>query len=253
MMRLFQEELSFLTQGTWRHQPRKIDDLWYIGLKISQATLGATTKMGIRYAILPLSRRYRADRVFSMRRLNARFATDNLFSDVNSLNQNTCERVFSHTVGFNATYPMVSLIGESLGYSYRDFSHDFGIIEHLTFDGYSAQVSPNTLFMKTVRKYDTQYHISSSLIPNENRAEGSISELKKRWYRIMLKNKVPEILWDYGLVWISKTGDLSVSSSRYASGRTPLEYISGEKPKISEYLDFTFYDWVTYSANAGLG
>ena len=69
----------------------------------------------------------------------------------------------------------------------------------------------------------------------------------------MLKNKVPERLWDYGLVWISETGSLSVSSSRYASGMNPLEYITGETPNISEYLDFTFYDWVTYRANAGLG
>ena len=87
-----------------------------------------------------------------------------------------------------------------MGYSYREFSHDFGITEHLTFDGYSAQVGRNTLFMKTVIKYDTQYHILSARRLNENPAEGSISEINKRWYQIMLKKKVPERLWDYGLV-----------------------------------------------------
>ena len=69
----------------------------------------------------------------------------------------------------------------------------------------------------------------------------------------MHKNKVPELLWDYGLVWISRTGNLSVSSSRYVSGRTSLEYITGETPNISEYLDFIFYDLFTYHANARLG
>ena len=112
-----------------------------------------------------------------MRRLNAQFATDTLFSDVKSLNQNTCAQVFSHKVGFNATYPMVSSKGDSLGYSYIDFSHDFVITEYLTLDGYSAQVGRNTLFMKTVRKYETQYHISSPRRPNENPDEGSIREL----------------------------------------------------------------------------
>ena len=199
-----------------------IYELWCIGIKRSQSTLGANTKRGIRSAILPLERRYRSDRVLSIRRLNVRFATYTLFSDVKSLNQNTCAQVFSHKVGFNATYQMVSSTGESLGYLYRDFRHDFGIPEHLTFDGYSAQVGQNTLFMKTVRKYDTQYHISSPSRPNENPAEGSISELKKIWYRIMLKNEAPERLWDYGLLWISETGNLSVLSSHYASGRTPL-------------------------------
>ena len=107
--------------------------------------------------------------------------------------------------------------------------------------------------MKTVRKYDTQYHISIPSRPNENPSEGPIRKIKKTWYCMILKNKVPERLWDYGLGWISKTGNLSISISRYSSGRTPLEYSTGETSDISEYLDFTFYDWVTYRVNYGLG
>ena len=96
-----------------------------------------------------------------MRRLNARFAPDTLFSDVKSLNQNKCAQVFSHKVGFNSTYPMKSSTWDSLEYSYRDFSHDFGIPENLTCYGYSSQVVWNKLFMRTVRKYDTQSRIVS--------------------------------------------------------------------------------------------
>ena len=93
-----------------------IADLWCIVLKILHATLVSTTQMVIGSARLPLARRYRADRFFSMRRLNAPFLTDTLFSDVRSINQNTCAQVFLHKVGFNATYPMVSSTGDSLGY-----------------------------------------------------------------------------------------------------------------------------------------
>ena len=32
-----------------------------------------------------------------------------------------------------------------------------------------------------------------------------------------------------------------------------MEYITGYTPDIREYLDLTFYDWVTYRTNAGLG
>ena len=32
-----------------------------------------------------------------------------------------------------------------------------------------------------------------------------------------------------------------------------MEIITGETPDLSEYLDFGFYDWVTYRNNAGLG
>ena len=69
----------------------------------------------------------------------------------------------------------------------------------------------------------------------------------------MLKNNVPERLWNYGLIWISETGNLSVLSPRYASRRTTLEYITEETPDITEYLDYNFYDLFTYCENAGLG
>ena len=77
--------------------------------------------------------------------------------------------------------------------------------------------------MKTINKCGMIYHISGPIRPNDNPVESTICEIKKRWYRIMLKNKVPNILWDYGLIWIFETVNLSVSSSQYASGRTPLD------------------------------
>ena len=69
------ERITFVSHA--RHLKASAElfsDLWCIGLKRAQATLGANTQRVIRYAILSLSKRYRADRVFSMRRLDARFA-----------------------------------------------------------------------------------------------------------------------------------------------------------------------------------
>ena len=68
---------------------------------------------------------------------------------------------------------------------------------------------------------------------------------------IMLKSKVPNRLWDYRLIWICETVNISVSSSQYVSGRTTLKYIKGDITDISEYLDFTYYDWVKYHTNDG--
>lgn len=57
-----------------------------------------------------------------------------------------------------------------------------------------------------------------------------------------------------GFVWVlCETENLCANFSKYAEGRTPLEIITGETPDISEYLDFEFYDWVTFRSNAGLG
>ena len=55
----------------------------------------------------------------------------------------------------------------------------------------------------------------------------------------------------YGFV--KPEASLSISSSRDANGRTPIEIITGETSDISKYLDFGFYDWVVYHSNAGLG
>ena len=32
-----------------------------------------------------------------------------------------------------------------------------------------------------------------------------------------------------------------------------MEEVTGDTPDISEYLDITFYDWVWYKNNAGVG
>ena len=91
-----------------------ISDLWCIGIKKATVTLDATTKRGTRSDILPLYRRYRAGRVYSLKRLNARFATDTLFLDIKSLNKNVCAQVFSNKVGFSETYPMLSGLGDTI-------------------------------------------------------------------------------------------------------------------------------------------
>ena len=231
----------------------KLADLWGVGPSKAAATIKVTTQRGIRSAILPISRRYRTDRMYNVKRLNSRFATDTLWADHKSLNQHKYAQIYTHKNGFAAAYPLDDASGKSIGFSLKDFISDFGAPEHLTFDGASAQVGRNTLFMQTLRQHSIKYHVSSPRRPNENPAEGSIREIKKRWYRIMMKKKVPPRLWDYGIVWTCETANLTVSSSRYADGRTPLEIITGETPDISEYLDFGFYDWARYTTNAGLG
>ena len=64
---------------------------------------------------------------------------------------------------------------------------------------------------------------------------------------------MPERLWDFGISYVCETGNIIPTSSKYSRGRTPIECITGETPDISEYLDFGFYDWVTFRNNAGLG
>ena len=107
--------------------------------------------------------------------------------------------------------------------------------------------------MQAIRKYKIKYYVSGPRRPNENPAEQNIHEVKKRWYRVVLKKKVPPRLWDYGFTWICELKNICANMSKYANGCTPFEIITGETPDISECLDFEFYDWVLYQGNAGLG
>jgi hypothetical protein len=242
--------------STERHEKVSAEllaDRFGIGPKRAQRTMRVTTQRGVRSAILPISRRYRADRVFGVKRLAGKFATDTAYGKLKSLRGNVGSQIYSHKCGFKASYPMLKVDGNTVGDTLTQFISDFGAPAHLTFDGASVQTGPRTRFMEAIRRYEIKYHVSGPRRPNENPAEQSIHEIKKRWYRIMLKKKVPPRLWDYGFAWICEVENICANFSKYAEGRTPLEIITGDTPDISEYVDFDFYDWVTFRSNAGLG
>jgi hypothetical protein len=232
--------------------PEILSERWSIGLAQAKQTIKVTTQRGVRSAILPLSRRYRTDRMYSQKRLRGqRFYTDTLIGKYKSLTNNTCAQIFANESFFATCYPMEkkSLAGMAL----RQFIRDYGIPDQLTFDGAAEQVGPKTEFMKNVRGYGIDYHCTEPHRPQQNRAETVIREVKKRWFRQMVKRNVPKRLWDYGIVWACEIMSLTSNTTFNLDGRTPLEQITGETPDISEYLDFGFYDWAWYKDNAGLG
>ena len=139
------------------------------------------------------------------------------------------------------------------GLALRQFIRDYGVPEQLTSDGAAEQTGPKTEFMSNVRKHHIEHHISEPHRPQQSRAESVIREVKKCWFRQMTKRKVPKRLWDYGIVWVCEIMLLTANSTFALEGRTPIEQITGETPDISEYLDFSFYDWVWYKDNTGVG
>ena len=231
----------------------RLSDIFCIGLERAKQTLQVTRQRGTRSAILPIGRRYRADLMYDVKRLNGKFATDTLWGKVNSIRNNKASQIYSHKCGFKAVYHMKTANNENVGQSLKDFIFDYGSPSHLTYDGAAVQVGSKTLFQETVRKADIKCHVSGPRRPNENPAESAIRDVKSRWYRLQAKKKVPDRLWDFGISYICETGNVIATGSRYAKGRTPIEIITGETPDISEYLDFGFYDWVTFRSNAGLG
>ncbi len=230
--------------------PAALSEHWQIGMKQATQTLRVTTQRGVRSAIQPLLRRYRTDRMFLPNCLRGqRFYTDTLFFSHKSLDGNTCAQVFSNDSLFASVYPMESkaLAGDAL----KQFIADFGAMDEIVMDGAGKQVGKRTTMMKTVKKYDINYHITEPGRHNQNRAEGVIREIKKKWFRVMNKKEVPKRLWDYGIKWVSEIMRMTANSVRILDGRTPLEEVTGETPDISEYLDFGFYDYVWYMDSPG--
>ena len=120
-----------------------LGERWNIGLTQAKQTLNVTTQKGVRSAILPLSRRYRTDRMYYQRKLrNQRFYTDTIFGKCKSLTNNTCAQIFANEAYFVKAYPMEKKSGAGL--ALRQFTRDFGVPEYLTSDGASEQTGPKT-------------------------------------------------------------------------------------------------------------
>ena len=246
------DPLSFISNT--RHSSitsAELSDRWCISLRQANMTLNATTRRFKRSALMPLSRRYRVDRMFGLRYLDHMISTDTIDGKVKSLHGNRYAQVFGSKEFFCEVYPMEkkSEAGDMLD----KFVRNYGVPKLLIYDGSREQCGRNSIFQRYIRKYNINSQVTEPERPNQNPVESVIRELKKRWFRIMYRSNCPIRLWDYGLMHVAALMNRTASNSGYLNGRTPLELITGETPDISEFLDFGFYDRVWYRENAGVG
>ena len=239
-------------QSSDRHSdvtPQDLSQRWCISIPTAIKTLKKTTQRFLRSAVLPLSRRYRTDRVFDRKTLSGTWSTDTMDGRSKSLEGNRYAQVFANKAYFSRIYPMDSK--RKAGDALRLFCSEFGVPEKLIFDGSKEQNGKDTEFMKQIRTHDIKYHVSEADLHNQNPVEGVIRELRRKWYRIMIRKRIPEAFWDYGLRWVSEISSMTHSSAGSIEGSIPLTNVTGETVDISEYLDFSFYDEVWYKDNAG--
>lgn len=242
--------------STDRHEKATAEALserFGIGIHRARSTLQATLQRGTRSAILPLERRYRADRRFGKKRLHTTISTDTAYFPCRSLRGNVASQVYWEKCGFSSCYHASRANDRNIGPTLPAFSNDYGVPDRLKMDGAQIQVGRNTEFQAFIRANEIKLHISHPYRPNENPAEGGWREIKRRFYRFQQKYQVPMRLWDFLLDYTCEVMSITVNGSRYSQQRTPLEIITGITPDISEYLDFHFYEWVWFRTNAGLG
>ena len=94
--------------------------------------------------------------------------------------------------------------------------------------------------MNQVRQHNIDYHISAADLYNQKPVEGVIQDLRRKWYIIIIKKRVPLNFWDYVLRWISETSSLThyTAAGGTDGGHIPLTQVTGETVNILEYLDF---------------
>ena len=70
------------------------------------------------------------------------------------------------------------------------FCQEFGVPESLTFDGSKEQTGKNTQFMHQIRSHGIDYHVAEADVKNQNPAEPVIGEIRRKWYRTMMRKQV---------------------------------------------------------------
>ena len=173
--------------------PSDLSERWYIGLGQATQTLKATTQRLMCSTILLLAQQYHADRMFVKPRIHGTIYTGTMNGGYKSLDGNKHAQIFANESFFATAYPMEHK--SSTGQALKQFISDFGIPDKLVCDGAAEQVGKRTEFQATVRKHAIDLHVTEPHCHNQSKVEGVVQEIRKSWFRIMLKKKVPKQLW----------------------------------------------------------
>lgn len=183
--------------------PNQLARSWDISLEKARQTLRVTTQNFTRSAMLPLSRRYRADRFYERPAFRATLYTDTVDAHVKSIEGNKYGQLFTTREWFADIYPMSHKHKAGKGLS--SFINEYGVSSLIVSDGGGEQVGKTTTFQELINKHHIRHKVTEASRSNQNRAEDVVRELRRRWFRVMVRKRVPKKLWDYGMKWICKT------------------------------------------------
>ena len=178
-----------------------------------------------------MARRYKADRIFHLPRLQGEWYTDTVFGRVKSKDGNTCGQIFANENYFAVFYPMDSK--SKAGDALRVFCKEFGVPERLVHDGAKELTGKRTEFQSQIKKHDIITRLSAPNLHNQSPAQGVVREVRRKWYRVMFRKRVPQIFWDYGMRWVCDVMSRSFLRTQRIDGGVPLTKVTGETVNIS--------------------
>ena len=147
----------------------------------TKITLDATTQYHVRSAIIPLSRRYRVNRIFEPKRLLGDMVSDTMNSRYSSIHRDYkyCQ-VFGNREIFCEIYFIKNKTGASVDSVLKRFLKKYGVSEKIITDRSKKQISINSPFLATLRKNRITPEVTLPHRPNHNPCKIVIKELRKR-------------------------------------------------------------------------
>ena len=128
-----------------------LSEIWNISVDQARMTLDATTQHHVRSAIMPLSRRYRTDRMFEPKRLFGIMASDTMDPRCDSLHgDHRYAQVFGNKQMFCEAYPIANKA--NCNDALKQFILEYGAPEVMITDGSPEQIGKNAEFQATLLK-----------------------------------------------------------------------------------------------------
>ena len=226
--------------------PQLLSKTWRIGLEVAKQTLSATTQEHIRILKGKISRRVRTkahqSRYNQLGGYLANFASDTFKSKVKSTRGNNYTQLFCNRGNYVKSYPMKSK--EDSHHALDRFIHEVGVPREMLTDGAKELIYAN--WGKICRHHKIHQVTTEPYSPWQNHAELMGGIVKRKVRHLMKTTNTPVRLWDYCWEYVSSITSLTAVDHFLLDGVTPFEKVHGYSPDISEYIDFSWFQWVWY-------
>lgn len=226
--------------------PEDLSKLWNISIEAAKRTIDKTTQDHIRTHKGHPNRRIRTsahqNRYRQLGGYLSTFASDTFKSNVVSTRGNQYAQLFCNRGNFVKVYPIKSK--SHAHHSLDRFLHEVGTPTEILTDG--AKELTLGQWGKTCLKHRILQCTTEPHSPWQNHAELMGGTLKRKIRHRMRVTNTPIRLWDYCWEYMSGIYSLTASNHAFLDGVTPHEKVLGYTPDISEYLLYSWFDWVWY-------
>lgn len=141
---------------------------------------------------MPLSRRYRTDRMLLLKRILGEMTSDTMDPRYEGLYREKYCQVFGNKSMFYEAYPIPTK--GSCYEALKIFLKEYGAPDPIITDGSKEQTSKGSVWQSTLRKNEITRIITQPHRPNQDPAETVIRELRKKWYQAMFLMNCPRVL-----------------------------------------------------------